>query len=143
MDDKVQKELNRLLVTAARHGTAEDVTALLAQGADVNGEGWPLINAAYVGNHAVVGILLNAGADITLRSNSGKNAVEYARLMGHEALAQLIETFKHETADEIIFHRPLGDRTLQEAFNFATKERISMIRKSKYGDVEAMTREPF
>lgn len=46
-------------------------------------------------------------------------------------------------ANEIIFERLLGDRVLQEIFNFVQMERISLVRRGSGGPVEAITRQPF
>jgi hypothetical protein len=43
----------------------------------------------------------------------------------------------------VILRSKLGDRTLEEVFNFATKERISLVRKEAGAPVEAFIRESF
>lgn len=45
--------------------------------------------------------------------------------------------------DIVIFDEQLGDRTLQEIYNFSSLERISLIRKGEDGPVEAMQRQDF
>ena len=37
----------------------------------------------------------------------------------------------------------VADRVMQEVYSFTLKERITLLRKAKEGDVEAMQREPF
>jgi ankyrin repeat protein len=58
------------LCTAIRNNNLQNVTDLIAAGADVNantgsGEAWtPLVNAAYVGNVDIVRLLIDKGADV-------------------------------------------------------------------------------
>ena len=144
MTDETQKQLNKKLGEAAKGGKVEEVLSCLQAGAEINGVSetlrTPLMYAAYKGHLRVAEILLQAGADRTLRDNVNETAEDDARKRGYPEIETLLREY---TPDEVIFRRQLGDRTLQESFNFITRERISLIRKSPRGDVEAMTRESF
>jgi hypothetical protein len=139
MTDK--KELDERLKQAAENGNVALVEALLKEGADVDGDrGLPLIWAAYNGHLAVVNVLLDAGADATLNYDGGKTPAQYAKEGRHVEILKALTTPRIvETPEEITFRRPLGNRTLEEIFNFTALERISLVRKSKYGAVEAIT----
>ena len=50
---------------------------------------------------------------------------------------------KKENPDIVIFRQQAGDRTLEDVFNFVSLERITLIRKSFDGPVEAMTLQGF
>lgn len=143
MADDLQKQLNNKLRDAACGGRPEEVVDLLGQGAhpDGNNDGHPLILAAYSGHLEVVKILLDAGASTEFRDRDG-NAADNARKKDHLEIAELLESPRPvETADEVVLWRPFRDRRhfLEEVFNFATLERVSLLRKGKYGPVEAMT----
>jgi len=150
MTGKEQRELNDRLVAAAADGREDVVERCLAEGADVNAvngrKRTALTRAAYYGYAGIVKILLAAGADKNLFDDEGVTAEGDARVGGYGDLADLIRDYvppAPPSPDEIIFHRPLGDRTLQESFNFVSLERISLIRESPQGAVEAMFRESF
>lgn len=137
MTEKEKNEPLDALSRCAREDNPDAVKALLKEGANANGmsdDGLPLIWAAYKGHLEIVDILLAAGADRTLR-HKDKTPAEWARQAGHAQVVVCLE----QPVDQIIFRQKLSDRTLEEIFNFATLERISLIRKSLAGDVEAMT----
>jgi len=50
---------------------------------------------------------------------------------------------KPQDADQIVYNSPLLDRTMQEVFNFAGLERITLIRKTLEGPIESVARDPF
>jgi ankyrin repeat protein len=73
-----------------------EVTRLLIErGADVNAvqtAGYrPLHQAAAAGREDLVRMLLDAGADKTMRCDRGKTPAEYAHERGHTAVAELLE----------------------------------------------------
>ncbi|MBI3442061.1 MAG: ankyrin repeat domain-containing protein [Proteobacteria bacterium] len=144
MADEAQTELNKRLVDACKTGVAAEVITLLDKGADINysksesEKNLPLVYAAYCGHLEVVNILLVRGADRQGQCNK-KTAAQWAQDTGHTAVAVRLS----EDPDQVIFQQPLSDRTLEEVFNFATLERISLVRHSPQGAVEAITREPF
>jgi Ankyrin repeats (3 copies) len=82
------------LTNAVSSGDESTVSALLANGADVNettnGGQTALILAIIFGRTNLVRMLINAGADPQLRDNLGLNAIEWARRRGlNEALSIL------------------------------------------------------
>ncbi len=82
------------LTNAVTSGDERTVSALLANGADVNettnGGQTALILAVIFGRTNLVRMLMNAGANPQLRDNLGLNAVEWAQRRGlHEAYAIL------------------------------------------------------
>jgi len=145
MSDETQKLLNDSLYKAATDGKVGDVRDLLERGAhpDGNDNGLPLIYAAYNGHLDVVNILLEAGASTEFRDRDG-NAADNARKKGFLEIALILESPRSaaaESADEVALQRPFRDRlrVLEEIFNFVTLERVSLLRKGKYGQIEAMT----
>lgn len=80
------------LTQAVTSGDADDVSALLANGANANertsGGQTPLILATIFGHTHLLPLLLNAGADPQLRDNLGLNALDWAQRRGAtEAIA--------------------------------------------------------
>ncbi len=84
------------LIDAARHGRADDVAALLSDGADVNetmanGSGrtalWP---ACMNGHAAIVTILVDAGADVDQADNEGDTPLYVACDNGHTEVVTIL-----------------------------------------------------
>jgi ankyrin repeat protein len=140
------------LSVAAYKGFLEATRFLLDRGANINAvdkDGDTILNAAIIHEKVdVVEELLKRGADPAIRSQRNENAADVARKKTshrlHELLGIASEMGALTTADdEITFRRPFGARVLEETFNFAAKERISLILKTADGPVEAMSRESF
>jgi hypothetical protein len=74
------------LTNAVQSGDEQAVSAILANGADVNGTTGggqtALILAVIFGHTNLVKLLMNAGADPQLRDNLGLNAIEWAQRRG-------------------------------------------------------------
>lgn len=90
------------LTNAVTSGDESTVTALLANGADVNettgGGQTALILAVIFGHSNLVKLLVNSGADAQLRDNLGLNAIEWAKRRGsREALEILTGTPQSNT----------------------------------------------
>ncbi len=131
------------LFYAAHGGHGELLKWLLANGAEVdipNGKkSTPLMAAAEQGKLEAIKILLLAGADATRKNNDNMNARGYAVSRERKSVVAWLD----RNPEEIIFTRKVADRTLQEIFNFAHKERVTFIRKGADGTVEAVTRQSF
>ena len=144
-----QKEKNAALREAAFDGDIERVVELLADGADIDdrlSDGrTPLMRAAYGGHIDVVRLLLEEGADRLLRDKWGDTAADDALRQGYGNVAALLKErpAKIKSPDQVVFSRRVHDRTLQEIFDFAARERVTLIRKSEHGAVEAVIRDPF
>lgn len=154
------------LGTAALHGRLDAVKLLLDRGADINardrlGE-TALISALLRTQLDVAEYLIDKGADVTVEGvrrrpalllaaglgTSGRKIVE--KLTGKKDADKKDEASAVEkpqppagTPDQITFTRQLGDRTLEDIFDFAARERITFIRAQENGPVEAVTRESF
>ena len=130
------------LFRAAHSGHAEVVRWLLKKGADVNGRnsvGSTALMGAEQGKLDCVEALLEAGADKTPKNEHGLTARDYAVRNNRGSILATLD----RNPDEVVFSWRVNDRTLQEVFNFAHKERVTLIRKSADGPVEAVTRESF
>ena len=132
------------LVWAANNGHAACVSFLLEKGADPDIrqtlERWtPLMCAASKGHAETVEILVKAGANPSLRNKDGNNALALARMENHHEIVNILDN----NPDEISFFHNVDDRVMQEVFNFPRKERVTLIRKIRGGDVEAMQRDSF
>ena len=82
------------LTNAVTSGDEGTVTALLANGADVNettgGGQTALILAVIFGHTNLVKVLVNAGADPQLRDNLGLNAIEWAKRRGSRDALEIL-----------------------------------------------------
>jgi ankyrin repeat protein len=129
------------LFLAAMEGQTEVIKYLLANGASVdirNGKNsTPLMAAAHRNQVEATKLLIAAGASKTVKNNDGSSALSYAAGKT-EVLAVL-----NRNPDEVIYSRKVGDRTMQEIFNFRHRERVTFIRKDSAGPVEAFTRLSF
>ena len=90
------------LTNAVQSGDEKAVSAILANGADVNettgGGQTALILAIIFGHTNLVKLLMKAGADPQLRDNLGLNALEWAQRRGlTEAVAILTNTHREST----------------------------------------------
>lgn len=125
------------------------IEILLQKGAEVDIRNsvncTPLMGAANAGHAGAAQLLLNAGADPTLTGRD-KNAFQWALTSGSEETIYLLQP-KHErrpdNADEVTVLHTIGNRTIEEVFNFSSKERITMVRNGVDGPVEAVTRQNF
>ena len=149
---------------AALNGYPEALRLLLDKGADINtrdsyGE-TPLMNAILKKNIKSATLLLERGADPKAGASAGRSALSMAIANDFTQIANRIQGLPDaapqaaaapaipaplpaEHPDEIVIRRPFGDKVLEETFNFAAKERISVLRASTTGPAEAMTREGF
>jgi hypothetical protein len=124
------------LTSAVTSGDESAVSALLAEGADVNettsGGQTPLILAVIFGHTHIVQQLIQAGADPQQRDNLGLNAIEWAQRRGlTEAHAILTNTQRTATPPRKIIinleetEKPEAPRTPE------TREEMSDAEKSK------------
>lgn len=89
------------LTQAVSSGDADAVSALLANGADVNertgGGQTPLILATIFNHTHLVPVLLDAGADPQLRDNLGLNAIDWAQRRGANELIAVLTSKTRRT----------------------------------------------
>ena len=111
-----------------------------------------LMFAIYGGNGGCIRELLDHGASLTAMNDKGLTAVAIAK--GRSAEVRRAMGLPDEEKpkappeipadpDEIVLRRKIGDRILEEVFNFSARERVSLIRGAANGPVETMTRENF
>lgn len=146
---------NSMLGVAAYKGHAAAARLLIDRGAKVNVQDrvgdTPLMNAVYGGHADIIKDLLASGADKAIQNTNGQTAVTAARgktdavrtLLGLPLTVAPPEPEPPADPDEITIRRKIGDKVLDEVFNFSARERISLLRGSAQGPVEAMTRENF
>jgi ankyrin repeat protein len=131
------------LTHAVTSGDEKAVSALLANGADVNettnGGQTALILAVIFGHTNLVKLLMKAGADPHLRDNLGLNAIEWAQRRGlTEALAILTNGSKSSTPPKRIIvpleqpAKPVAeDRPASPRDEDVVKETVSDAEKSR------------
>lgn len=96
----------------ARSGTAEDALQLIDLGADVNAQSTfgntPLHLACAYGNAPVVQVLLQAGADLTVRARDGKDAASFAEAdkQGNSGVLDLLRDLGRATAAKVEMKNP-------------------------------------
>jgi hypothetical protein len=144
-------------VFAATYAADDDahhqvIETLIARGADVNIRNGvsctALMGAANRGHVRAAQLLLAAGADASMRGR-GKDALDWALTSGSPEVIALLERKPVpeppvvESPQDVVFRRPLGNRVLEEIFDFSARERITLIRKGEDGPVEAVTRDGF
>ena len=87
------------LTSAVTSGDEKAVSALLANGADVNertgGGQTPLILAVVFGHTNIIRMLVGAGADPQQRDNLGLNAIDWAQRRG---LTEVLDILNNPTA---------------------------------------------
>ncbi|MEZ0225377.1 MAG: ankyrin repeat domain-containing protein [Alphaproteobacteria bacterium] len=136
---------NTALFYAAQFGRKDAVEFLLDAGIPLNVKNrigsTPLTGAAGGGHKEVAWMLYMMGGDPSEKNLTGMSPFGYARSAGYTDMIELLS--RPRNAVEVTLSRPVGDRTLQEIFNFTREERISLIRKGAEGPVEAMQRDHF
>ena len=98
-------------MTAVREGNAEEMRALLENGADIEGRGrrgWtPLFTAVFMHRERTVGLLLEHAADVSFRNEEGATPLHVApTYRGGEAIVRLLvgkgaDVSAKTTSDEI------------------------------------------
>lgn len=80
---------------AATRGILDEVTTLLAHGADVNAIGehgyTPLHDAVEQGHVEIVKILIKNGADVSIKNDDGNSPLELAKLLKEEEIFKLLQ----------------------------------------------------
>ncbi len=134
------------LLVAATFGRDKIAELLLEHGADprVRGEGGEKESAADIArehhNFALSARLETAVFEAELRERIAR---ETARQEREQAARAQRDAERRKDADIVIVNTALGDRTLQEIYNFNSLERISLVRNGDEGPVEAITRQDF
>ncbi len=131
-------------------GHHQTIEILLARGAEVdqrNGVNCTaLMGAANRGHFRAAQLLLDAGADRSLRGRD-RDALGWALMSGNPELIAFLQQKPPEPTvegpQEVVLRRTLGNRTMEEIFDFAARERITLIRNGEDGPVEAVTRDGF
>lgn len=129
------------------------VLLLLARGADVNKQNankdaTALIGAAYNGDLEIAKALLEAGADKNIGSaqHSYQKPIDFAKSQSKSAMVELIKNYVHNPmpdCEQIVYNHKIADRSLQEIFNFKSLERVTFVRETTLGTVEAVLRDRF
>lgn len=136
------------LVWAANDGKIDAVRWLLDHGAAVDirtagGEWTPLMVAAVMGHPDIVDLLLERGGDPAAKNHMGRTLVEILVERGKPDMAKYIASRIMPDPREVIYHHPVADLTMQEIYNFTLKERITILRKGREGEAQAIQREHF
>jgi hypothetical protein len=105
------------LTQAVTTGDASAVSAVLARGADVNertgGGQTPLILATIFNHTHLIPLLLEAGADPTLRDNLGLNAIDWAQRRGATEAIELFNNKPQRARAQTDVPKPQGVSTRQ------------------------------
>jgi hypothetical protein len=136
------------LAWAINDNRPQAVRWLLDHGADADmqvesGKWTPLMVAAVQGKPELVEWMLAAGANPLAGNRDGKTAEQAARDQKHDAIAARLAAAAADSPLEISYSYPLQDRVMQEIFNFARRERVTLVRQHGGGPVEAVQRESF
>jgi hypothetical protein len=137
-------ETDNPLLQAACKGKIEAMQWLLDRGSNIDrqdntGKWTPLICTAYYGHVEATRFLLERGARRDLVNYKNQTALACAREQQKPDVAHVLES----NADEVSFFYPVSNRVMQEIFNFPRRERLTLIRESESGPVEAMQRDSF
>jgi len=146
---------------------------LLDKGADINKRDaagcTPLLHAVINSHYRCVSLLLEAGANMYIADSGGKTARQHVSRSKGRAIGMLLDQYDKnrvdakakslenfaaqndnapapapaEDPDVIIFRQQVGNRLLEEVFNFAARERVTFVRKDMDAPVETMTRQSF
>ena len=125
------------LTNAVTSGDEQAVSALLANGADVNettgGGQTALILAVIFGHTNLVKLLMKAGADPHQRDNLGLNALEWAQRRGLTEAAAILTNGPQESSPPKRIVIPLGESKVEKAQakrDDEVKESVSEAEKS-------------
>lgn len=136
---------NTALFYAAQYGRMDAVLFLLKEGIELDVKNrigsTPLMGAAAKGHKEVARLLYDLGSDPYAKNATGSSAVSYARGAGYADVVK--DLSQPRQADTVTFTRPVGDLTLQEVFNFAKRDRLTILRRGADGPVEAVQRDSF
>lgn len=118
------------LIVAAEYADEAMMSLLLQHTRNVNVQDWhgdtALIEAVKHGRENTVILLLDAGADATIKNRAGRTAADYA--MPDRAIARMLREKATLVLQTVQFTHVLSSSTsLKEIFNFKTRERISYI----------------
>lgn len=134
------------LWTAISFGHKDVVIALLEHGADPRTRSetaeryTPLQMARHKKYDEIALILEKAIAEREEKDKIARAAAERERLEREKAKR---EAERSKNKDVVIYFQELGDRTIEEIYNFPALERITLVRKGEEGPVEAVTRQDF
>jgi hypothetical protein len=145
MNKDAQQALNTKLADAAENGNLSGVTASLNEGAEINGRHCldgcrhtPLMKASIKGNLSIVTLLLERGADPTLLGSEGKTAMELARDNNKTEVVTRIRSYEDDKSpDRVLFSTRIGNRIREDIYDFAMKERVTLIRPDQFAAVES------
>lgn len=136
---------NTALFYAAQFGRMDTVLFLLKQGIPLDVKNrigsTPLTGAAAQGHQEVAKLLYDLGSDPALKNFTGSSAFSYARCAGYTDMIDLLS--KPRQADEVTLTRDAGGLVLEETFNFAHRDRLTVVRRAQGGPVEAIQRDSF
>ncbi len=143
------KGVNLPLFNAAFRGQVRAVVWLISKGADVSllnhdpndVDATPLMAAAFKGHRDIVETLVAAGADPCAASSNGKTASQFAREQKHTELAEYL--VRQEYAVDVCNRWRMGERAVEEHFNFIRRERMTFVTKAGSDVVQAAIREGF
>jgi ankyrin repeat protein len=131
------------LVYAVSAGKADCARWLIAHGAEVNLQSGDAANAlhcaGFYGQLECARLLVDAGADLNAVYAKGKTAAQVARDQKHPEVAEFLELHPNLLS----FTRALGNRVVEEIYDFRDRERVTLLRQCVGGAVETMQRETF
>ncbi|MEZ0225380.1 MAG: ankyrin repeat domain-containing protein [Alphaproteobacteria bacterium] len=146
------------LNVAAYKGHHPAVKLLLDRGAQIdsqdNAGDTPLMNCVHADRREALQELLSRGANRHIQNIKGLTAADLAKRRSDAVIRKALGLDQEKPAppppappemnpDEVVLSRRVGNKLLEEIFNFSARERISLIRTGASGPVEAMTRESF
>jgi hypothetical protein len=133
------------MIDAAGAGNLAKVTEELDKGVNINGlhcndgcRQTALMMAAANGHLNVITLLMQRGADIWIKDSEKKTAMDIANAKGKTEAAERIRAMDEERSrDKVVFFTDIADRVREDVYDFTMKERLTLIRKSRFGEVES------
>jgi hypothetical protein len=150
-----RQQLADQLINAAVGNDIGRARMLIAEGADVNhinSSGWTAaMYAAWCGHNDFINFLIENNADMSIVTAAGQTAKDLAAHNNKSQTVEILDLYmsgglqkdRAVKKNEVTVVSSFGTRTLEETFNFAVRERISIVCAKPGAVAQAVVREHF